>query len=192
MLTRHALLPGNSNLYIAAMSDPWTLGTPPTLISRPEYDWECVRFAVNEGPAVLRHQNRVFITYSASGTGPEYAVGMLCANEGTDLLNPGSWVKSATPVFTSDKSVRQFGPGHNSFTTTATGATDLFVYHCRNYVEVYGDPLFDPNRHARIGVVEWTREGWPVFGKPLMDTRWTPGTTAIVPEDGRLVTNDEV
>ena len=33
------------------------------------------------------------------------------------------------------------------------------IYHCRNYTEIKGDPLFDPNRHARVGVVKWTADG---------------------------------
>lgn len=177
---------GNSNLYIAAMRNPWTLDSPPAMISRPEYEWECVRFAVNEGPSVLRHGDRIFITYSASGTGPEYSMGLLSALDGSDLLDVASWIKGPHPVFTSEEKVRQFGPGHNSFTKAADGEQDLMVYHCRNYAEIQGDPLFDPNRHARIGIVEWTNDGWPKFGKPLMDTRWTPVTTDVLPSDGVL------
>jgi GH43 family beta-xylosidase len=175
----------NSNLYIARMKNPWTLATAPVMISAPEFDWECQRFAVNEGPAVLIHGDDIFISYSASGTGPEYAVGLLSSQLGNNLLDPDSWAKARQPVFTSDLSSKQFGPGHNSFTTTKDGATTLFVYHCRNYTEIEGDPLFDPNRHARIGIIRWGKDGKPDFGKPGPDTRWTPRTTAIFPPNGR-------
>ena len=57
------------------------------------------------------------------------------------------------------------------------------IYHCRNYTEIKGDPLFDPNRHARVGVVKWTADG-PDFGVPEPDNLWTPTTTDVLPADG--------
>lgn len=45
------------------------------------------------------------------------------------------------------------------------------------------DPLFDPNRHARVGVVKWTENG-PDFGVPEPDNLWTPDTTDVLPADG--------
>lgn len=188
---------GNSNLYIARMVNPWTLDTPAIRLSSPEYDWECIRFTVEEGPAVLMHGGTVFVTFSASGTGPEYAMGMLKAplvdadGNPTDLLDSSVWTKLPEPVFVSDESVRQFGPGHNSFTVDADG-NDLLVYHCRNYVEILGDPLFDPNRHACVGRVRWKEDGMPDFGTPLQDTRWTPATCEVLPPDGRLVVDETV
>lgn len=181
---------GHSNLYIARMKNPWTLATTPVMLAKPELEWEKVRFIVEEGPAVLQHGNHIFITFSASGTGPEYAMGMLTAEASSDLLDPASWTKSQEPVFTSDETVRQFGPGHNSFTTTEDGQ-DVLIYHCRNYVEILGDPLFDPNRHARMGLITWDEQGMPQFGTPQMDTRWTPATTDVLPANGKLeVRND--
>ncbi|NEG70568.1 glycoside hydrolase family 43 protein [Bifidobacterium choloepi] len=187
---------GNSNLYIARMANPWTLDGPATRLSSPEYDWERVRFTVEEGPAILVHDGTVFVTFSASGTGPEYAMGMLTApladdDRPTDLLDSGVWTKLPEPIFVSDESVRQFGPGHNSFTVDADG-NDLLVYHCRNYVEILGDPLFDPNRHARVGRIRWTENGMPDFGTPLQDTRWTPATCDVLPPDGKLVVDETV
>ncbi|NEG95506.1 family 43 glycosylhydrolase [Bifidobacterium sp. SMB2] len=176
---------GHSNLYIARMANPWTLETEPVMLSKPELDWEKIRFIVEEGPAVLKHDDRIFVTFSASGTGPEYAMGMLTASADADLLDPASWTKSPEPVFASDETVRQFGPGHNSFTETEDGR-DVLIYHCRNYVEILGDPLFDPNRHAYMGLIEWAEDGTPRFGTPQMATRFTPATTDVLPPDGRL------
>lgn len=81
---------GNSNLYIAKMANPWTLGSEPVMLTKPEYDWECIDFLVNEGPAFLFHENKIYITYSASGTGVPYAVGLLTAERGSDLLDKAS------------------------------------------------------------------------------------------------------
>ena len=42
------------------------------------YDWERVRYPINEGPVVLWRAGRLFLVYSASDTGtPDYALGML-------------------------------------------------------------------------------------------------------------------
>ena len=174
---------GNSNLYIAPMSDPWTLGGEPVMLSKPEYDWECIDFLVNEGPAVLEHDGRIYITYSASGTGPAYAMGMLAADTDADLLDPASWTKSAQPVFRTCEANGQYGPGHNSFTKTKDGAQDIMVYHARNYTDIDGDPLFDPNRHARAQIMRWTADG-PAFGVPEPDTLWTPKSVDVLPPDG--------
>ncbi|WEV42088.1 family 43 glycosylhydrolase [Bifidobacterium sp. ESL0682] len=174
---------GNSNLYIARMKNPWTLDSDPVMLSKPEYDWECIDFLVNEGPAFLLHDDKVYITYSASGTGVPYAVGLLTAQRGSDLLDPKSWSKAEKPVFKTCDANGQYGPGHNSFTKSEDDSEDLMIYHARNYTHITGDPLFDPNRHARVGVVKWTADG-PDFGVPQPDTLWTPNTTDILPDDG--------
>ena len=35
---------GNTNLYIASMSNPWTLSSEQVMITRPEYEWEKIGF----------------------------------------------------------------------------------------------------------------------------------------------------
>ena len=57
------------------------------------------------------------------------------------------------------------------------------VYHARNYTDIDGDPLFDPNRHARAQIVRWTADG-PDFGVPEPDTLWTPKSVDVLPPDG--------
>lgn len=176
-------IPGHSNLYIARMENPWTLATTPVMLAKPEYDWECIRFKVCEGPAVITHGDRIYITYSASGTGPEYAMGMLTADLDADLLDAASWSKSPNPVFTTNAEAHMYGPGHNSFTKAEDGVTDVMVYHVRNYTEIVGDPLYEPNRQACAKTISWGAEG-PIFGKPEAMTRWTPTTTEVLPPDG--------
>ncbi len=68
---------GNSNLYLAEMANPWTLKGEPVMLSKPEFDWECRGFKVNEGPAVLMHGDKLFISYSASATDENYCMGLL-------------------------------------------------------------------------------------------------------------------
>lgn len=158
---------GNSNLYIAEMENPWTLKTKPVMLSKPEYDWETKVFWVNEGPTVLHRNGRLFLTYSASATDENYAMGMLTCDDDADVLDAANWSKSKTPVFQSDIDHDQFGPGHNSFTVAEDGKTDLMVYHCRNYTDIKGDPLYDPNRHTIVKPFTYDENGVPEFGKPV-------------------------
>ncbi|MNN08257.1 Extracellular exo-alpha-(1-_5)-L-arabinofuranosidase precursor [compost metagenome] len=160
---------GNSNLYISKMSNPWTLTGEQVMIATPEHDWEIIGFKVNEGPAVLKRNGRIFITFSASATDFNYCMGLLTADEDADLLNARSWIKSAHPVFVTNEETGQFGPGHNSFTISEDGREDVLIYHARNYKEIVGDPLYDPNRHTRAQVFGWNEDGTPNFGVPVKD-----------------------
>ncbi|MCZ8518584.1 MULTISPECIES: glycoside hydrolase family 43 protein [Paenibacillus] len=162
---------GNSNLYIAPMQNPWTLAGKQVRLSKPDYDWEKIGFWVNEGAALLKHGGRLFLTYSASATDDNYAMGMLTAADAADLLDPASWTKSEQPVFGTSEENGQYGPGHNSFTVSPDGKQDIMVYHARSYKEITGDPLYDPNRHARAKAIEWKADGTPDFGVPPADTK---------------------
>lgn len=158
-----------TNIYIAKMDTPLSITGAATLISKPEYDWEKIKHQVNEAPAVLIKNQKIFITYSASATDVNYCLGLLTANANADLLDAKSWQKSLTPVFKSSEKNGQFGPGHNSFTTTADGQTTILLYHARNYREIKGDPLKDPNRHTRAQVLHWHADGTPDFAEPVAD-----------------------
>lgn len=161
---------GNSNLYIAKMANPWTIEGKQALLSKPEFPWETIGFWVNEGAAVLKRNGKVMITYSGSATDDNYAVGLLTANEGADLLSAASWNKSEQPVFRSSEENGVYGPGHNSFTVSEDGEHDVIVYHARSYKEIEGDPLYDPNRHTRAQVFSWNEDGTPSFGEPEADS----------------------
>jgi lysophospholipase L1-like esterase len=60
---------GNTNLYLAKMDSPTSIAGAQVMISKPEFPWEQIRYWVNEGPAVLVRNGRVWLTYSAAGTG---------------------------------------------------------------------------------------------------------------------------
>lgn len=162
-------IPGNSNLYLSELATPWQLSGPTVMISRPQYEWECAGFSVNEGPAAIRHGQRLFVSYSASATDENYCMGLLWIDADADPLEAANWQKSAAPVFTTSWENRQYGPGHNSFTQGENGE-DVLVYHARNYTEIEGDPLYDPNRHTRIKTFSWGADGMPQFGTPPADT----------------------
>lgn len=154
----------NSALYIAEMESPIKLKLPQTLLTFPEYDWECRGFKVNEGPAVLQRNGKVFLTFSASATDATYCMGMLVAEDGADLTKAESWTKLKEPVLVTDEKAGIFGPGHNSFTTSRDGKTDYLIYHARPYAEVdLAFALYDPNRHCWVKRIKYDNKGFPVF-----------------------------
>jgi GH43 family beta-xylosidase len=159
-----------TNIYVARMTSPTAIDTSRVaLLTRPEYEWEKRKYDVNEGPAVIIRNGRVFMTFSASAIDANYCLGLLTANADADLLDSRSWTKSKEPVFTSSETSGLYGPGHNGFTTTVDGKTDLFLYHARDYREILGSELADPNRHTRVQVLHWNPDGTPDFGQPLAD-----------------------
>jgi len=160
----------NSNVYLARLgANPWQITGPSVRLSVPTLAWETRGFRVNEGPAVIVRNGRVFMTYSASATDANYCLGLLTASATADLLNPSSWTKSPNPVFTSFAATSQFGPGHNSFTVSEDGQSDILVYHDRSYQNISGDPLNDPNRRTRLQKVYYNADGTPNFGIPVAD-----------------------
>jgi GH43 family beta-xylosidase len=183
----------NSSLFIASMATPSTLSSTPVRIAVPTLDWETRGFRVNEGPAVIKRSGRIFLTFSASATDANYCMGLLTANADADLLDAASWTKTPTPVFTTSEGSKQYGPGHNSFTVDEAG-NDVLVYHARSYRNITGDPLYDPNRHARVQRLYWNPDGTPQFGVPVGDgplpSRWQSAETPelFLTHDGTSVT----
>ncbi len=158
-----------SNIYIARMDTPLSITGPVTRLTKPEYNWEKRRHWVCEAPAVLVKNGRVWMTYSASATDANYCLGLLVADENADLLDAASWKKQPLPVLASYEPASQFGTGHNSFTTTPDGKTDILVYHSRNYRKIEGEPLYNPDRATRAHVLRWAPDGSPVFDVPPAD-----------------------
>lgn len=156
----------NSNLYLAPLATPLTLAAPPARLSVPTLDWEIQGYKVNEAAALVARNGRLFLTYSASATDARYCMGMLTARDDADILDPASWTKSPTPVFKSSPENKIWGPGHNSFTVDERG-NDILVYHARDYENIEGDPLFDPNRHTRMQQIHYRADGTPDFGQPV-------------------------
>jgi len=152
--------PGPQNIYIAPMSNPWTISGERTLISSPTNSWERIGWAVNEGPQALQKGGKTFIVYSASGgSTPDYCLATLTNTDG-NFLNPGSWQKSPGCVFARTDTV--FGPGHNSFVKSPDQTEDWIIYHAR-------DAAFHTwaGRTARAQKFNWTADGTPDFGRPV-------------------------
>ena len=166
-----AEIKGDSSLFMAEIDpkEPWKLISKPIMLTKPEYDWELVNNRVNEGAAVLKTDRKVYVFFSASGTGSEYCVGRMEADINADLMDIKSWKKLDKPVLQTSDLSGMSGPGHNSFVTDENGDL-LIVYHarpashsskeCGTYSK---DPLYDPCRHTRIGRVIFDGNGEPVI-----------------------------
>lgn len=162
---------GQQNIYIARMSNPWTIESERVKISSPEYDWEKHGYLkgeipeyvyVNEGPQFLKHGNKIFIVYSASGCWTDnYTLGMLSINLGKDLLNAANWKKYSLPVFQSNPKENVYAAGHNSFFKSPDGKENWILYHA-NSAPNQG---CGGHRSPRAQKFLWDKNGVPFFGK---------------------------
>ncbi len=158
--------PDTSDLLIASVEGeaPWKATSPYTLLTRPEYAWEHDGNTwVNEGPAVIKNNGKIYLAYSASAVNHTYCVGLLYADEDADLLDAASWTKLRYPVLsTEDLPANQNGPGHNSFTVDEYG-NPVIVYHARDPRETIDGGLYDPGRNAHVKSIHFAYDGTPVL-----------------------------
>lgn len=147
------------NLYIAPMSDPWTISGERVKISSPEYNWERIgQPYINEGPEVLKNGTEIFVIYSASGSWTDdYCLGQLRLI-GSDPLKKESWLKKDVAVFSKTETV--FGPGHASFVKSPDFTQDWIVYHAAKFKGAGWD------RDVRMQQFFWNEDGSPNFGVP--------------------------
>jgi GH43 family beta-xylosidase len=176
---------GVQRLYIAELENPWTVKGERVLLSTPEYPWEKIgdrntrrnaeenpgantreplHIDVNEGPEILKHDDKIFLVYSASACWSDfYELGIMVASPSSDLLNPASWKKSPLPVFWQSPAAHAYGPGHNSFFKSPDGKQDWILYHANP----------EPNqgcgghRSPRAQPFTWNADGTPNFGRPV-------------------------
>jgi|GEM_PF-576498 len=165
---------GEQDIFIAQLKNPWTAEGKRTLVSAPTYAWETngdlnnpndvKHVNVNEGPEILKHGDKIFLTYSASGCWTDYyALGMLTASVNADLLNASSWKKTDHPVFKQSPENHVYATGHNSFFKSPDGKEDYILYHANS----------EPgqgcgrDRSPRAQKFTWNADGTPNFGIPI-------------------------
>ena len=149
-------------LYIAPMSDRYTISGPRVELARAELDWEIQGQRIMEGPQPLIRNGKVFLIYSTSWSWTaDYKLGMLYMDLGKDPLVKSNWTKYAKPVFQRNDALNVYGPGHNTFTKSPDGTEDWIVYHATP-----GPDDHYNNRLARAQRFIWDGSGFPVFGMP--------------------------
>ncbi|WP_238326719.1 family 43 glycosylhydrolase [Paenibacillus graminis] len=147
------------NLYIAKMSDPRTISSERVLISTPDHDWETSPGRINEGPQVTIKGDTINLVYSANGSWTDsYCLGLITAQIGDDLMNPGSWVKQDRPIFSSANGV--YGPGHHSIVASPDGAEDWIIYHAARW------PGSGWTRKVHTQKFTWNEDNTPNLGEP--------------------------
>lgn len=167
--------PRESKIWITTFDaeDPLTPTGPLVQLSQADRAWEYnleTKQGIDEGPAILRHNGKIYICYSGGTVDQHYCVGMIYTDETEDLMKPESWKKCCYPLLTTSDvcpTKNQSGPGHNSFTVDENGNT-VIIYHARTWAEtIYGanndGGLFDPGRHARVNYVHYAVDGTPIF-----------------------------
>ena len=93
----------------------------------PRDKWEMMEGRVVEGPFILKHNGKYYLTYSGSGyTSPDYAIGYAVSDAPL-----GSFERyAANPILC--RTAELYGPGHHSFTSSPDGSELIIVYHVHN------------------------------------------------------------
>jgi GH43 family beta-xylosidase len=176
---------GVQSIYIAELSNPWTIKGHRVRISTPQYPWEKVgdrdlkrdpeknpaldveepvHIDVNEGPEALQHGDEIFLVYSASACWTDfYELGMLTARASDDLLDPESWEKSSLAQFWQSPKAHAYGSGHNSFFKSPDGTQDWIIFHAN--AEAHQG--CGGHRSPRAQPFTWKADGTPDFGRPI-------------------------
>lgn len=171
------------NIYICAMSNPWTVTGERVKISAPRLHWEThgdlnnpddvPHVSVNEGPQILAKNGKLFLIYSASGCWTEYyTLGMLTADANSNLMDTAAWTKNPQPVFAKSEKNQVYAPGHNSFFKSPDGKEDWILYHANSKP---GQGC-GKQRSPRAQKFAWKADGTPDFGVPV-----STGTVVPIP-----------
>lgn len=160
-------------LYIAKMSNPYTISSNRTMISSADKYWELVSSGtkINEGPAFLKNKekNKFFVVYSANGSWTKnYRLGYIMLSDTLkDPTDRANWTKSSTAAFTRIDETANVdgvnGVGHCSFTKSPDDTEDWIVYHVKNR----NDNTWESGRSAFIQKFTWKEDGTPNFGTPV-------------------------
>ncbi|SFA55426.1 Beta-xylosidase, GH43 family [Pedobacter suwonensis] len=163
-------------IYLAPMSNPWTISGPRIKISSPTNDWEkweptFLGAGVNEGPIMLQRDanSPVFIIFSASRySSDNYCLAQIQLKTGSDPAIAENWINKKQVFVKSDKN-SVYGPGHNGFFTSSftdqngmVKSENWFIYHARSTPNNPGQA-----RTTRMQQLSWKADGSPDFGTAI-------------------------
>ena len=127
-------LDGTNQIYVSKMNDDLLSidQSTETFLIKAEEEWETIDCLVTEGPFVLKHNGKYYLTYSANHTRNEnYAVGYAVSDSPF-----GPFVKYAkNPILHKTDEVN--GTGHHSFTRSLDGSEMICIYHRHCSKEVF-------------------------------------------------------
>ena len=148
------------SVWIASFdpSHPSRLTSDPSQIIVPEFAWDNM---IAEGPNAIVHDGRIYLIYSGSAVGIDYATGLVTApaGVGADLLDPASWMKLDYPLQKSGvyNGAWQLGTGHGMWSNDEDG----------NLIYVFHNARFEHDRYlgrdAQVRRVHWSAEGMPIL-----------------------------
>ncbi|PWG59161.1 family 43 glycosylhydrolase [Bifidobacterium catulorum] len=193
---------GDSSILVGQIdpNDPTQLISHEVVLTKPEYVWEKQNQTggdtrVNEGPAVIKHDGKVYLFFSNAAVDTSYCLSYLTIDEDGDILNPDAWYKNKYPMLGASDFTDRMGTGHNSFSVDENG-NPVIVYHARLNAEpvdgssgnqLINGGLWDPRRHAFIKTVHFAADGTPVLnqtaGEELKDANKTVTFTITVEDD---------
>lgn len=152
-----------SGIAVARMENPWTITGEEVVIAEPDKDWETQGGrSILEGPEFLvSPSGQIYMTYSAGACWSDnYALGLLSARPGADLVSRESWSKKPQPVLSSANGI--YATGHNGFFRSPDGKEQWIVYHA-NPAAGMGCTA---KRAPHLGRIDWTTNGEPRFPRP--------------------------
>ena len=165
-----------SQIYAVTLSDDMkSVVGEPVFLTTPEQPWECMSgdYLWNEGPAVIKHGDTYYLTYSAN----YYASSLYSVGYATSKSPLGPFVKAEeNPILTSQGLDDVSGTGHHSFALSPDGSELWIAYHSHTDVS-------NPSGDRKVNI---DRAGFTFDGKMYMNG---PLTTAQPMPSGSTVTN---
>lgn len=149
---------GHNRIYIAPMSNPWTISGPRTYLPAAG---GCSN--VREAPSLLQHRGTTYLIYSTCDTGtPDYQLWMMTIPRSEDPTVASNWRQVDHAVFTRNDSAGVYGPGSSGFFRSPDHTETWIVYHAKT-TSAYSYA----GRTTRAQKISWNADGSPDLGKPL-------------------------
>jgi beta-xylosidase len=149
-----------SHIYVGKLDDTLTkiIGEV-KLVVKPEQEWETNSglYRWNEGPFVIKHKEKYYMTYSANFyASKEYSIGYAVSNHPM-----GPFVKASENPILSYVENKVSGPGHNSIIKGPDG--NLYcVYHVHTNYHIPSE-----NRQVFIDLLEFKEDKLVIHGPSI-------------------------